>query len=582
MKKNETCYIGLASTYHDPAFAIVNAEGEVVFAEASERYLQNKRAMHAPPDDLIRLPRLVKKYCGEADLVISTSWPISVGRKMGRTSGLLRMLSPLIPDSQMITGSDGFAWPMGSVTGGLQWMANSIDRAGLNLRESPYLKNQILQKSYQHHLSHAATAAYTSPFSEAACAIIDGYGGSGSCSFYHFSKGRFQPVHHKGKWTDGSLGQFYAIVCSLCGFDPMTGEEWKVMGLAPYSSPLPLLYKKFQDFLAIDDLRIIVKLKNKGYIKWLHEMRILSDELRKTPNGCAQIASSGQAFFEDLLTELLINFHRKGLSDHLILSGGCALNSTYNGKIVHKTPFKKLHVPSAPGDDGCAIGAALLAFYDDHPEKVKKPIAESPYLGSEISSTTLKYCVQFANPEKIKHCPGTIVQEAAAILARGGIIGWMQGRAEFGPRALGNRSILADPRPKDMKDAINARVKFREQFRPFAPAILYEHCEEYIENFQESPYMERTLLFKEAVKHKIPAVVHENGSGRLQSVKRDWAPRYYDLIAKFHELTGVPVLLNTSFNVMGKPIVHSIEDALGVFHTSGLDALVIDEYLFFK
>ena len=170
-----------------------------------------------------------------------------------------------------------------------------------------------------------------------------------------------------------------------------------------------------------------------------------------------------------------------------------------------------------------------------------------------------------------------IIQCAAESLADGKIIGWVQGRAEFGPRALGNRSILADPRYPDMKDKINDSVKFREEFRPFAPSILHEYGDEYFENYQFTPYMERTLNFRPEVRDKVPAVVHENGSGRLQSVTAELNPKYYALISELFRLTGVPIVLNTSLNVMGKPIVHSVEDAISLFYTSGLDALVVED-----
>jgi carbamoyltransferase len=190
--------------------------------------------------------------------------------------------------------------------------------------------------------------------------------------------------------------------------------------------------------------------------------------------------------------------------------------------------------------------------------------------------------VKFSGFKKLEYLPRRIHEQTAQLLAQGQIIGWIQGRAEFGPRALGNRSIVADPRPRDMKDKINRRVKFREEFRPFAPSILDENGAEYFVNYQTSPYMERTLLFRPEVRKKVPAVVHVDNSGRLQSLKRSWNPRYYDLVFSFYKLTGIPLILNTSFNIMGKPIIHSVEDALGVFLTTGLDALVIDDYLIQK
>jgi carbamoyltransferase len=183
---------------------------------------------------------------------------------------------------------------------------------------------------------------------------------------------------------------------------------------------------------------------------------------------------------------------------------------------------------------------------------------------------------------RLRHLPGEVHHKAAEALASGAIVGWVQGRAEFGPRALGNRSILADPRDPAMKDRINALVKFREEYRPFAPAILDRHGEEYFEDYQESPYMERTLRFRKGVVDRVPAVVHADGTGRLQTVKREWNERFYELISAFHGLTGIPLVLNTSFNIMGKPIIHSVEDALGLFYTTGMDVLVIEDYFLEK
>jgi carbamoyltransferase len=278
------------------------------------------------------------------------------------------------------------------------------------------------------------------------------------------------------------------------------------------------------------------------------------------------------------MTMLLKNLAAMGLSENLVLSGGCGLNSSYNGMILERTPFKQLHVFAAPADDGNAIGAALLAYRRDHPEWVPTPAVHSPYLGSSLSREVLKNMVRFDGGKHVTEHQGTIHKVAAKALAEGKIIGWAQGRAEFGPRALGNRSILADPRQPDIKDRINGRVKFREEFRPFAPAILHEYGPEYFEHYQDAPYMERTLRFRPEVIDRVPGVVHVNRTGRLQTVRREWNEQYYDLVKEFHALTGVPVVLNTSFNVMGKPIIHSVEDALAVLHTTGLDAVALEDY----
>jgi carbamoyltransferase len=274
--------------------------------------------------------------------------------------------------------------------------------------------------------------------------------------------------------------------------------------------------------------------------------------------------------------------YEKNISDNLVLAGGCALNSSANGQILSGTPFKRLHVFSAPGDDGNAIGAALLAYLEDHPNYRPPQKHLMPYLGSSMSAETLENVKRFSRIPKLTDCKGTAPERAGEMLSQGKIIGWIQGRAEFGPRALGNRSILADPRSPNIKDAINSRVKFREEFRPFAPSILHEFGPTFFEQYQESPYMERTLKFKQEVMNLVPGVVHEDGTGRLQTVKREWNERYFRLIQHFWTLTNVPVVLNTSFNVMGKPISHSVEDVLAVFYTSGLDAVFVEDILIEK
>jgi carbamoyltransferase len=391
-----------------------------------------------------------------------------------------------------------------------------------------------------------------------------------------------KPLPWYAQQNSSSLGGFYIQLCGLCGFDPIQGEEWKVMGLAPYGKVDTELYARLKAMVKIEDLNVVLGASLAEQRRNFDVLKSMRRPPKSPPIEAADMACTGQVVFCEAMRELLENLSRKGISKNLAFAGGCALNSSWNGEILRATSFERLHIPSAPADDGTSLGAALRAYYEDHPKSPPPRKVMTPYLGTGISAESLDHLARFSGFKRVRRSPGSVTRETAKLLAEGNIVGWMQGNAEFGPRALGHRSILADPRSLDMKDKINARVKFREEFRPFAPSILHEFGPEYFEDYQETPYMDRTLVFREAVRHKVAAVVHENGTGRLQTVKREWSEIYYQLIHDFYELTGVPVLLNTSFNVMGKPIIHSVEDAAAMFMTSGLDVLVIGDLIIEK
>jgi carbamoyltransferase len=572
-------YIGLSATIHDPAIAIVDPSGELIFAEASERYLQCKRAYNCTPDDMIRVPRLVAKYCApDAELVGAITWSAN------QLSQLNLMTAAPFFDPHENEASDA-AWPFPHSSSLLIALRNSISQAALNLSGSKQITNDVSVRYYDHHLTHAANTAYSSPFKECAIAVIDAYGEMSSTACFHYHDGKLEQIYSLDSNPNdepGSLGFFYARLCSLCGFDPVKGEEWKVMGLAPYGKFDAELYELLRPSLRVDDLKIKAGCSKAEASRLLKELRARMRPHDASPLLSANLACTGQTVFEEVMTELLNNLYKRGLSENLGLSGGCALNSSYNGRILKATRFKQLHVPSAPADDGNAVGAAFLAHGEDNPDVAREPVGLTPFLGSSISSDALERMMKYSFLRGLSHHPDDICEKVARLLSEEKIVGWIQGPAEFGPRALGNRSILADPRPAGMKDRINSRIKFREEFRPFAPSILHEYGSEYFVDYQFSPYMERTLRFKPEACVKVPAVVHVDGTGRLQSVTRGWNPRYYDLISAFHRLTNVPLILNTSLNVMGKPIVHSLEDALGLFFTAGLDALVVEDYLIEK
>ena len=577
-----TYYLGLSVTYHDSALAIVNENGEVLFAEASERYLQNKRALNCEADQLYRLPELLSEYCLKpTHFVIAINWrkkrPLyeNVVKKLGllSASGLLKSgikkLHSTLPNYQLHHM--------------MICQRNSIELAGVNLvriLQEYYPDCGISFRDYNHHLTHAAMACYGSPFEESACAVIDSYGEQGAMAFYRYQNQRLTLLHEAKGLSKASLGLFYMKLTELCGFNWLKGEEWKVMGLASYGKLNLDLYELLQAIIVTDGFDC--KHPNKDLFKHLAALENYK-QLENSPlEAMADVAYTGQVFFSELVSNLLNHMYKITRSENLALAGGCALNSSYNGQIIQRTGFKNVHIPSAPADDGCALGAAWLAYHEEHPELQKLPQLQTPYTGSIIDNRAVKRLQKVNSALNIQRLTDSICQETAQLLSAGKLIGWVQGRAEYGPRALGNRSILADPRDAKMQDIINERVKFREMFRPFAPSVLPEFAEEFFENCQDSPYMDKTLVIKPAMRAKIAAVCHVDGTGRLQTVKKEWNPRFYELIHCFYKLTGIPLLLNTSFNVMGKPLVHSLEDALTVFMTTGLDVLVINDYVISK
>jgi carbamoyltransferase len=415
--------------------------------------------------------------------------------------------------------------------------------------------------------------------------VFDGYGEGESYSYYTYRDGKLTPLsypranHSYGSLS--SLGMYYGYtICSLFGFAITSGEEWKVMGLAPYGKLDDELYELLRRHIQVDGLDVVMtRQARETYL----ELQAYAKRPDQRFEDVADVAYTAQHHFNEILVAILGRLHELGLSDNFVFSGGCALNSTFNGLIRERTKFERAYVPPAPSDDGNAIGAALLAFADDHPDWRPARRFHSPYLGSEIGDDELApYLHNGRMLGRVDVAPAEIPRFTAQRLAAGCIVAWVQGRAEFGPRALGNRSILADPRDVEMKARINAAVKFREAYRPFAPSVLDEHGADYFESYAVTPYMERTLPIKPHQRAALAAVTHVDGTGRLQSVRRDWNPRFHDLLQAFHAITGVPVLLNTSLNVMGKPIVHSAGDAINIYLSSKIDVLVIGDHAFCK
>lgn len=434
-----------------------------------------------------------------------------------------------------------------------------------------------------HYDAHVGNALFGSPFEQAAVLVLDGRAEKQTSLL---AVGRGTKVE---KLTEvrfpHSLGLFYGTITQLLGFKP-DGDEWKVMALASYASGDNEYYPILKQLVSVaDDGSFEMALDHFEYHNFF-DRRMYSDKLvkklgapRKKNEPLTEkhekLAAAMQRVFEETVTTILERLHARTGLDKLVVGGGCFMNSVYNGKITEQTPFKEVFIGSAPDDSGTAVGAALWLHAQRSGKRSPEPIRHN-YWGPEYTDAQ---CLDVARRFKISSAE--VVSDPSARAAKdlvdGKIIGWFQGKMEFGQRALGNRSILLDPRRKDGKDVVNAAIKFREAFRPFAPAILFEKTHEWFECAPGTkvPFMERVLQFRPEKREIVPAVVHVDGSGRLQTVDRDSSPRYHALIEAFEKLTGVPIVLNTSFNLNGEPIVCSPEDALRTFYTCALEVLYL-------
>jgi carbamoyltransferase len=442
---------------------------------------------------------------------------------------------------------------------------------------------------YDHQLTHAASAFYLSSFDRAAVFSADGRGERATTMWGHAS--REGGIHQRSEVRlPHSLGLFYGAVTQFLGYKP-DSDEWKVMAMASYGQPGNQYYGPMKRLIEVDPAtgRFYVDQKYLSFaLPESHGGRFFTPEFVEQfgqPRDSSalidsrhqDIAWAMQRVFEEAMTDILCAVHRQTGEDHLVAAGGCMMNSVYNGKIAQMTPFRDLFIPSCPDDSGISVGAALLAYHQlaEQPQHPRHPHNYwGPAYDDQIPEVLRSYKIDY----RVLEAPS---RTAAELLAGGMIVGWYQGAMEFGQRALGNRSILADPRRPDAKDLVNAAVKYREGFRPFAPAILAERTEEYFiaPHGAEVPFMERVYLFREEVRTRVPAVVHADGTGRLQTVQREHNTPFYDLIREFDRLTGVPIVLNTSFNLNGEPIVCTPTDAIRTFYSCGLDALVLGNCL---
>jgi carbamoyltransferase len=580
-----TLYVGLSCTGHENAVALVDGWGEIRFAQATERHTQCKRAINIPPDDPFFLPRVIEEVAPDAtELVVALTWSEDAKTAMAADSARVRQA---LRGCRSKTDRAWFERVLFQVGLWDELVGPNRALAGTALLRSAFTSGLPSRTvSYPHHLTHAAYASFTSEFDEAVVAVFDGYGEGANHAFMTLADGvltalPYEPSPRNAFGSLSSLGLFYGhTICSLFGFDIVNGEEWKVMGLAAYGNVDDELRDVLRRCLTVDGLDLVMPSTAATAYR---ELQAYAKRPEQDYLDVADVARTAQEHFTDLLLCLLGELSDTTGQRNLVLTGGCALNSLANGQIEGVTGFDNVYIPPAPSDDGNAVGAALLAQRCDYPESRPRQGFHSPYLGSRITDEDLvPYLANSALLGVVSVDPSEVADWVAAELAAGRVVGWVQGRAEFGHRALGNRSLLGDPRRPEMKERINAVIKRREPFRPFAPAILDEHGPDWFEHYVSSPYMERALSIRPDRRVEIPAVCHADGTGRLQSVRRAWNPEFHAVLERFHERTGVPVLLNTSLNVMGKPIVHSAADAIDVYLSTDLDVLVVNSHVFAK
>jgi len=547
--------IGISAFYHDSACCIIQ-NGKLLAAVQEERFSRKKN----DPD----LPVNAFMYClNEAGISISDIDCIAYYEDPVKKS-----------ERQLWSGS------------------KQISSDSIYEMDPKHVTQQIRKelgydgpiKFYEHHQSHAASSFYFSGFDSAAILTVDGVG-EWATTTYGTGKNNKVDIFEEVSFPD-SLGLLYSTITSYLGFKVNSGE-YKVMGLAPYGKDIYL--EQMRQLLHLEDNgQYSLNLK---YFDFLSGERMYSDELpklfglpvREKDSEMLQvhmdIAKSLQSFLEETMIKIANYLHAKTGEDNLCMAGGVALNCVANGKILENSPFKKMYVQPAANDSGCALGAAALAYTELYPEDKIEPM-HNVYLGPKATGQEIENLLSATSLEYDDcRAEGNALEKVAQKLAEGKVIGWYNGRMEFGPRSLGARSILADPRVLDMRDRINAMVKKREGFRPFAPAVLEEKMYEHFDIDHPSPFMLETCQVKSPI--DMPAITHVDNSARIQSVN-DHNPRFQKLLREFDKLTNCPILLNTSFNIKDEPIVCTPEDALVCFITTDIDCLVLEDFIINK
>ena len=590
--------LGISAYYHDSAAALIKA-GQIVAAAQEERFSRKKHDARFPTQTIC--------YCLE-----------SAGINLRDLDYIVFYEKPLLTFDRLLETYLAYA-PQG--------ISSFIQAMSVWLREKLYLKTVLKQELAQlancktkelplllfgeHHQSHAASAFFPSPFEQAAVLCMDGVGEWATTSLWLGNGNQLTP-----QWQldfPHSLGLLYSAFTYYTGFKVNSGE-YKLMGLAPYGEPkyVDVILDNLLDLKEDGTFRLNMKYFN--YATGLTMTNGQFDRLFGAPPRRAEsdltqremdIAASVQKVTEEVVLRLAHTAYRELGTDYLCLAGGVALNCVANGRLLREGKFKDIWIQPAAGDAGGAIGAALSAWYQygNQPRITNgKDAMQGSYLGPNFSLTEIEKYLQDIRAVFHYYTDSELFVQVANLLDQGNVVGWFQGRMEFGPRALGDRSIIGDPRNPKMQSVMNLKIKYRESFRPFAPSVLAEKVGDYFELDRPSPYMLLVAQVKENLRltmtdqenqlfgieklniprSTLPAITHVDYSARIQTVQSETNPRYYQLLQAFEQLTGCGVLVNTSFNVRGEPIVCTPEDAYRCFMRTEMDYLVLENYILAK
>ena len=563
--------LGISCYYHDSAAAIIK-DGKVLAAVEEERFSRKKF------DD--GFPHLSIDYClSESNLKVADIDCIAFyDKSILKFERLLDNYIAVAPH-----GLKSFLNVMPKWIHKRLWVKEEIKK---------HLKGYSGKILFpEHHLSHAAYSFFTSPFDDAAILTVDGVG-EWTTTSYGTAKDSTINLKQDIRWPH-SLGLFYSAFTYFLGFQVNEGE-YKLMGLSSYGKP------KFYDLI----MKNLIDVKDDGsihlnmeYFAFTHDNVMVNKKfenlfgipVRKEDSDIEtihfDIGASVQLVLEEILLKMVNFVYKKTNKKNLCLGGGVALNGVANYRILKEGPFEKIYIPPSPGDAGSAVGCALYAYYSylnkqRNLEDTHSMISDNIYLGPSYSNEKIKSFLESENIQYEEYERLELLKKVAKLISEKNVVGWYQGKMEWGPRSLGNRSILADPREEKMKDILNEKIKHREGFRPFAPSILEEFVSDYFELDIPSPYM--LLVAKVKKPKKIPAVTHVDGTGRLQTVSKISNPLYYDLINEFYKLTEVPVIINTSMNVRGEPIVNTPKQAYQMLLKTDMDYLVLGNFLISK